>query len=205
MKKTKELIKENIILAAIECTERKGIHAVNIRDIAKQADVNVAAINYYFGTKEELLKEMLTFTLYTTLAENIEEIEKAHQNPYAMMKALLLDIFQGALRFPNISKAHIYGPLVNNDYGGVFVEWLNEFLSRLADRVTTVKSSAAEKKHIKFAVAQMISTILFLGLMPNLFDQFFHGTIKDSPKKQEEYVEQMLKHYLGAPRASKKS
>ena len=204
MKKAKEDAREKIIIAAIECTERKGIHTVTIRDIAEQANMNVAAVNYYFGTKEKLLQEMLKFTLYNTLAENIEEIESAHRDPYAMIKAWFMDFLQGAIRFPNISKAHIYGPLVNNDYQGVFVEWLNDFSGRLVDKITEFKLSAVEKKDIKFAVAQMMSAVLFLGSMPNLFDKFLDFNFKNSPEKQEEYVDQLLKYYLGNLRTSEK-
>jgi AcrR family transcriptional regulator len=203
MKKTAS-IKEKIIIAAIECTEKKGIHLITIRDIAKQAKVNIAAINYYFGTKEELLKEMLAFTLYKTLAENYEEIEKAHKDPYLMMKALLMDFLQGGLRYPNLTKAHFYGPLMNNDYSGVSVEWFSELLSKLEKKISKSKLSAEVKKNVKVAAAQMISTIFFVVLMPRLFDKYFNINFKESPKKQEEYVEQLLQHYLGVPRAGKR-
>ena len=204
MKQAKELTKGKIIIAAIECTEKEGIHAVTVRDIAQQANVDIAAINYYLGTKENLLSEMLRFTLYDTLAENVEEIDQANQDPYVTIKAWFMDFLQGVIRFPNISKAHIYGPLVNNDYQGVFVEWLNDFSGRLVDKITEFKLSAVEKKDIKFAVAQMMSAVLFLGSMPNLFDKFLDFNFKNSPEKQEEYVDQLLKYYLGNLRTSEK-
>jgi len=199
MKQAKEAAREKIIIAAIECTERKGIHTVTVRDIAQQANVNVAAVNYYFGTKEKLLEEMLKFTLYNTLAENIDEIEQVHRDHYSVIKAWFMDFLQGAIRFPNISKAHIYGPLMNNDYKGVFVEWLNDFCSRLADKIIELKRPAVQEQGIKLAVAQMMSAIFLMGTMPDLFDRFLDVDFKDSLEKQEEYVDRLLEHYLGSP------
>jgi AcrR family transcriptional regulator len=196
-------MKEKIILAAIECTEKKGIHSITVRDIATQAKVNIAAINYYFGTKEELLKEMLTYTLYKTLAENYEEIERAHKEPYAITKALLMDFLQGGLRYPNLTKAHFYGPLVNNDYGSVSIEWFSELLGKLEDKIKKSKLSSTGKKNVKFTVAQMIATIFFIVLMPHLFDKYFDIQFNKSPDKQEEYVEHLLQTYLDTPQARK--
>lgn len=199
MKQDTATTREKIIIAAIECTENKGIQSVTIRDIAAQANMNVAAVNYYFGSKEKLLNEMLKFTLYNTLAENIDEIEQAHQDPYSTIKGWFMDILQGAIRFPNLIKAHIYGPLVNNEYDGITVEWLNDFASRLENKIAELRLPAAEKNNIKLAVPQLISAVFFLGFMPNLFDRFLGVDFKNSPEKQEEYVEQLLYHYLGAP------
>ncbi|MDP4095119.1 MAG: TetR family transcriptional regulator, partial [Bacillota bacterium] len=49
--------KERIILATIELIEKKGINSITTRGIASTANVNSAAINYYFGSKEKLLDE----------------------------------------------------------------------------------------------------------------------------------------------------
>jgi len=205
MKQDKELTRKKIIIAAIECTEREGIQSVTVRDIAQQAKVNVAAINYYFGTKENLMAEMLRFTLYDTVAENIEELEQANPDPYLTIKAWFMDFLQGMIRFPNISKAHIYGPMMNSDYRGVIVEWLNDFSGRLADKIVELKLPAAKKENIKFAVVQMLSVIFFLGPMPGLFDRFLDVNFKESPEKQEEYVDQLLKYYLGDLRTNEES
>lgn len=196
MKRIKKTLKEKIIIATIECIERKGIHLVTIRDIARQAKVNIASVNYYFGTKEKLFEETLKFSIYNTLAENIEEIEKAHRDAYSMIKALFNDIFQGALRYPNLLKAHFYGPIVNNDYSGLSVEWLNDFAGTLADKIEKLGLPVSDKKKIKYALVQMMSAIILCSLAPNLFDKFSGIDFRD-PGTQEEYVDRLIEQYLG--------
>jgi AcrR family transcriptional regulator len=51
--------KTHIIEAAIELFAEKGFEGTSIRDLATKADVNVAMINYYFGSKEKLFECMV--------------------------------------------------------------------------------------------------------------------------------------------------
>ena len=52
--------RERILDAAEELFARRGYHGVSIRDITRDAGVDVALVNYHFGTKEALLDSVLT-------------------------------------------------------------------------------------------------------------------------------------------------
>jgi len=45
--------------AAVELFAAKGFEGTSIRDIAAQANVNIAMINYYFGSKEKLFESII--------------------------------------------------------------------------------------------------------------------------------------------------
>ena len=51
--------KEHIINKAIELFAEKGFEGSSIRDLAAKAEVNVAMVNYYFGSKEKLFEAMV--------------------------------------------------------------------------------------------------------------------------------------------------
>lgn len=51
--------KDLIMKAAIELFAEKGFEGTSIRDLATKADVNVAMVNYYFGTKDKLFEAIL--------------------------------------------------------------------------------------------------------------------------------------------------
>jgi AcrR family transcriptional regulator len=53
-----ERARTSILDAAEDLFAREGPSAVTLRSIAAAADVNVAAVNYYFGSKERLFEEM---------------------------------------------------------------------------------------------------------------------------------------------------
>jgi AcrR family transcriptional regulator len=55
--------KMRIYKAAITFFAQKGFYAVGVREIAKEADVNISMINYYYNGKIGILKEIITETL----------------------------------------------------------------------------------------------------------------------------------------------
>jgi AcrR family transcriptional regulator len=53
--------KEIIIQSAIELFGAKGFEGTSVREIAAAANVNVAMINYYFGSKEKLFESLVEY------------------------------------------------------------------------------------------------------------------------------------------------
>ena len=66
---TEEKIKE----AAHKLFTQKGYNAVKTRDIAKEAGINLALLNYYFRSKEKLF-EIITKENFEQFMQNISEI-----------------------------------------------------------------------------------------------------------------------------------
>lgn len=50
--------KERIGRAAARLFKEKGYTGTSLRDISREAKVNVSSISYYFGTKEALYREL---------------------------------------------------------------------------------------------------------------------------------------------------
>lgn len=72
-----------IIAIAETLFAEKGFDGTSIRDIAKAADINIAMISYYFGSKEKLLEAVvfhrinaMRLMLANLFEENISPIEK---------------------------------------------------------------------------------------------------------------------------------
>lgn len=64
----------------------KGFDGTSIRDIAKEASINIAMVSYYFGSKEHLLESLLIFRtsdlkfeLENLIDEDLEPIEKINR------------------------------------------------------------------------------------------------------------------------------
>lgn len=51
--------KEKIIKVTMDIIATEGFHNITIRKIASQADVNVAAVNYHFGSKDGVINAAL--------------------------------------------------------------------------------------------------------------------------------------------------
>ena len=58
---------QEILNVAEKLFETKGFDGTSVRDIAKEANVNIAMISYYFGSKEKMLE-----TLFETRLDNFK-------------------------------------------------------------------------------------------------------------------------------------
>ncbi|HBM73979.1 MAG TPA: hypothetical protein DD429_00275 [Clostridiaceae bacterium] len=190
---SQKLTKEKIIEATINFIEKYGIHSITIRGIAKEAGVNSAAINYYFRSKENLLEETLKLTIKNFQDDYYAIIQKQYQNPGELLQALLLYLLAGSMKYPGITKAHLYESFVNNDKSNFSSRLFKKLLNCLIDKISEIDREK-DKDDIKIFVTQLISAVL----MPSLFSGLFKGSIgldlKDEDA-QKKYINDLINHY----------
>lgn len=71
--KNNEDSKQRILIAATKLFAHKGFDAVSIREICKEADVNLCMISYYFSGKQEL---------YNAIIENLVEKQQEYAKTF---------------------------------------------------------------------------------------------------------------------------
>jgi AcrR family transcriptional regulator len=191
-------VRDKIVQASINCIEREGIQAVTIRSIAKEAGVNSAAINYYFRTKEILVKEALQFTLDHVFSDWEQIFNLKDLSSRAQVELFFKEFMDGAVRFPGISKAHLFEPFVQNNNESNFVRSFNGFLKRLLKQLKKAAPSQTEKQ-LKFTVVQMITSVMFTALMPDFFQDLAGISFKDA-KVRKTFVDHLMERYLPAER-----
>eukprot|EP01035_Chromulina_nebulosa_P048187 gene48187-65373_t len=68
-----------IISAAERLYAERGFADVTMRDIVAAADVNLAAVNYHFGSKDELIAELFVTRSLATNRERLRELKAAEE------------------------------------------------------------------------------------------------------------------------------
>ena len=68
-----------ILSAAERLYAARGFSDVTMRDIVAAADVNLAAVNYHFGSKDELIAELFVTRSLATNRERLNELKAAEQ------------------------------------------------------------------------------------------------------------------------------
>jgi AcrR family transcriptional regulator len=78
--------KIQILEVAENLFSEKGFEGTSIRDISKQAKINVAMVSYYFGSKEKLLESLILYKtsdlklqLQSLQNETLDPLEKINQ------------------------------------------------------------------------------------------------------------------------------
>jgi len=127
-------VRDRIMLATVTCIERDGMDAVTVRGIAKEAAVNSAAINYYFGTKQKLIETTLQHILRQefigSLSELDDAVEAAHGDLPTGLTNFLTEFFGNMLRWPRVTEAHLHDALMRQDYDGTTIREANVFFEQ---------------------------------------------------------------------------
>ena len=92
-----------ILSAAERLYADRGFGDVTLRDIVAAADVNLAAVNYHFGSKDELIAELFVTRSLATNRERLNELKEAEQTGGgcasidAILRALVGPTLRGCL------------------------------------------------------------------------------------------------------------
>ncbi len=73
----KNATRRAILEAVVTCIEKYGIDKVTTRKIAVEAGTNIASINYYFRSKDELIEETLSMTIHHMMEDVFLAIDDA--------------------------------------------------------------------------------------------------------------------------------
>jgi len=133
-----ERARTSILDAAEELFAREGPAAVTLRSIAAAADVNVAAVNYYFGSKEKLFEEMFLRRIVPLNEERLMRLTACLSGTDA--KPTLQDIVTAyvmpALQLTDAASASARAIVVQYSLGRVLaIPEVNEMLVRYYARV----------------------------------------------------------------------
>ncbi|WP_428228763.1 TetR/AcrR family transcriptional regulator [Flavobacterium sp.] len=78
--------KIQILEVAEKLFSEKGFEGTSIRDISKEAKINIAMVSYYFGSKERLLEALILYKtsdlklqLENLFQENLEPLDKVNK------------------------------------------------------------------------------------------------------------------------------
>jgi Transcriptional regulator len=150
-------IQEKILDKTLYLIGQKGSYDVSIRDITRLAEVNVNAINYYFGNKENLIDSMEAFFIenylaaYSVLDDDIEDGQK-----------LLLwanEVIEYTLQYPGIQvilRDNMQGKNSNGKIAHFLIEQsyaLNQKVEELLKRFFCVEGENLKLTRIAFESA----------------------------------------------------
>jgi AcrR family transcriptional regulator len=92
-----------ILVAAERLYADRGFGDVTLRDIVAAANVNLAAVNYHFGSKDELIAELFVTRSIATNRERLNELKAAEEtgggraNIASVLRALVGPTLRGCL------------------------------------------------------------------------------------------------------------
>jgi len=192
-----EATRERILDAALDLFGERGLTGTTVRDIATRAKVNVAAISYHFGGKDELYRGvagMVIGSIEARVRNRVADLlDKPPSDPAAALAALeefggaIVDVIVGPQEMRRVARF-----IIREQMQPTFAfEILYDVLTRLHGAATRLFALAAdldpEGAEAKLRVFLMIGQVLFLRIAEaavlrrmqiERYDEAFLGEVK---------------------------
>ena len=89
--------KDRILHAAEELFAAQGFATTSLRQVTSRADVNIAAVNYHFGSKENLVNEVFRRRMDEMSRERLDALRKATEAQPRALEPILAAFVEPAL------------------------------------------------------------------------------------------------------------
>lgn len=185
--------RQRILEAVITCIEKEGINNLTTRSIAAEAGVNIAAINYYFRTKDALVEEALSMSVNHMLEDITAILEDQTQPFHKRLEEAFFYLVNGASTFPGISMAHLYSPVVEQRYDTVGAQAMLKVFRMLIDQAAQ-EFPNRDRVEVQLVMYQIVGGILFTMLSPGFFQDLlpFRLDQQDDRRRYSQHMAQTV-------------
>jgi AcrR family transcriptional regulator len=143
-----------------------GPAAVTLRSIAAAADVNVAAVNYYFGSKEKLFEEMFLRRIVPLNEERLTRLEACTEaaGGAPTLEDIVTAYVMPALRLKDEANTNARAVIVQYSLGRVLaLPEVNELLVRYYARVREAFVEALQQAVPHLAPQEVVWRYYWMG------------------------------------------
>jgi len=184
--------RDKILAAARELFQEKGFDMTSVREIASKAGVNVALINYHFGSKEKLLLAHMEESVGTTRMR-LSDINKSDSTPAEKLEAVI-DLYVEKV-FANCRYYHFIHREIFSPQRPELVEEITKITSRNTDEFRKMLEEGQRQKVFRKDVDLQLVNAALIGTI----NQTSHLVFKKRytrPNEDEEMYKKRIRKFL---------
>lgn len=184
---------EKILYATIQCLEENGIQGTTIRKIAEAAQVNSAAISYYFRSKDILVEKAMGAALQNAFdIDNFPPLKD--QDPKDWLTDVFLFMVEGGLKYPGLTRAFFHDMITAGAVNTPAGKKLNEFMEQLLNQLQS--KIKRDETYLRSVMTQIASAAFLVPvLLPNVFNGFDPRFPKTSVEWKQ-YIHSIVDKYI---------
>ena len=202
MNRHSEKTRARILLAAADIFPERGFRATTVRDICAQAEANIAAINYHFGSKENLYVETYRFVFadadaltLTRRALTIRNAEEWRQALYHWTHSLLDQV-------TNPKRSHVWQRRMfsreRTDPSQVLPMLLREFFLPIRERLSQILRLALPEDAPPVVVHTWCVNLVAQCTVYAQRDPPWDALLFPADITREEWLKLMAQHIVGS-------
>ncbi|MEM1486021.1 TetR/AcrR family transcriptional regulator [Oscillospiraceae bacterium PP1C4] len=193
MNNEEEKTKKRLINAVLSLLLKKSSHNLTIREIASEANVNSAAISYYFGSKENLLLQASQF-YWKEWSELITKLQQCKEKKKDKLRVYLYNYLDFILKYDGIFKRYIAEVITqtdNNSQTAQNLKILIEIVKLNIKEITNIE----DEQILNFNTIAMLSAIVYPALLGNYSAEIMQVDIYDKELRNK-YIDHLIKTFL---------
>ncbi len=197
--KDSEKTRARIIEAAGRLFAEKGFNGVKVRDIAREAETHLGALNYHFQTKQVLYREVLMAACLDASISEKDQKKLRQLEPRQALQTLVAEAVKDYRRQTTSNWQSILLMRECLEPSAAFTEVVQEYFKPLAnftaDLIGQVVGKPADDPQVQFAVIGLIALLDMFGEYEHLVDAVTPG-LSDHLKKKNRLERQILETVL---------
>lgn len=192
---TGKTTKDRIINATLDIIAAEGFQKATVRKIAARGGVNVAAINYHFGSKDAVVNEAIKHIL-VQMKETFQCLEDNNVNPETRLRNFIHTYINTLFDYPDIIKNLIDQSI--HDYPGPveYQEYLKEEGAKLISGIIAQIRPGEDPISYLIISLQLLSCMSFPILLGSRIQET-SGVDLSIPAVRSRYADQLLRNIVG--------
>jgi AcrR family transcriptional regulator len=186
--------RQRILKASISLFSKKGFAGVGVREIAAEADVNLAMISYYFNGKVGILKEIIEyfFKLYLPIYRDVDDVSLPPEECFRILIGRLVDF----IRVNGDLFLMVYNelPLDVPELADLKARKMTEVMQTLNSLIRRFGLDPGDREIVSVVGSSLISGIITQFRLRPVFKRIFH--IKPDERYYKRYVNTVCELYL---------
>ncbi|MEH7306516.1 TetR/AcrR family transcriptional regulator [Neobacillus drentensis] len=156
--------REKILNSTLELITTEGLENVTLRKIAAAAEVNLALINYYFGSKDKLINEALK-VLLASFREAFLILDDHSIPPKERLKTFMIQYANSIIKYPELVREILGKGNISFESQFEYKDYMQTM--GLTKIIATLQEITGEKDHdvLVMMMMQIHAAIFFPSLM----------------------------------------
>lgn len=132
------------------------------RRIAREAEVNIAAINYHFRSKDELVNRAMEAATATAFEKGVAVLLAPGQGPIERLRDFLRGYASGLEKFPGLTKTAFLGLFQMDDSKTFYGRYMKEMLEKVGQVIAEAHGPDSTTTALR-----VLSCVIFPFLLSN--------------------------------------
>lgn len=183
--------KDRILNATLYIIGKDGFQNVTIRKIADIADVNVASINYHFGSKDNVINEALK-CITNKFMNSFQLLDDAQTAPIDKLRIFLRSYSDISVEYPDVFKNFVNQLIYNETHESEYMMFIRQKGSNSIKNVLKDVTGIEDNHTLSLMALQIIGSMIF-PVLTNDHIKFISEVNYKDKKTRYDYVELLIK------------